>query len=1142
MNRTPSPRACAGFPMPARALLPALCLAFLAPAFAASGVIDGDAADAHANSDGTVTYQTQPYGRVGADAGIRHSVVHLFRIPSSILNDPAQQFSAATYSIRTVQGSAMTVNADLYGIGYDDIAAVQASDFFEGPSDAANTLIQDNFLTPSTPAYSVVSSSGAPLVGYLNACLAAARSSGASSAYAYLRLNLDAYLWSDVYIVGMNEAGGGYVPTLGYTTTSSSAWSQVPIGGGGFVTGLVSDAAGSVLLARTDVGGLYKWNAAAGDWSNLTDKIVPTTTRTHGIIGLLQTISVAIDPSDSAKLYVAVGGGNVSGAAAGIYASADGGSTWSEITTGTPNFAINGNGDRADGERLVVDPNNSSILWYGSENNGLIKGVKNGSAWTWSQVSTASVPAGTAAKGVRFVACDKNGSATITYAGVYDSAGTTGGVYKSTDGVNWSKIAGIALARPSRAHVANDGTLFVTGYGAVYKMTRAGAVATITPGSSTLDYRGLAISPDGAVVCVSNVNPGTCEIWRSTSGGASGTWKTQGTANFNNWNNSASRVYPQEPDGTRSYSFQWFGNIAALWINPSDTNELWASDFYGVQRTQQADRIGNSAVGAQPVWYRLLKNLEEMVVFAVRNAPSGNRLVSGVADIGGFRHASDLTLRPFAAGNGGNLNATSGRNITSLDFSEGTPSAWAYAWAHDSASGTGAVSLDGGNTWRRFGQIARRNVANSSAAGWENFDLGVYLARQRAKGVTTVTLLVAGGDPWWENTPSMSFGSRESANPPRLVLNGGAAVLNPVADTYVYKNAATTNHGNSTSLLIRYNGGLDTWSYLKFDLNSVATIADAQLQLYRNASAGTSTLDVGVHACASTSWVEGNGGTDNTPAGEMTYNNRAYALSDASAGNPLSSAPSYQQGGVNLRGGRIAVSATNPDIMVWVSIANTARYSDDRGVTWTASTGAPASQITGIYTNGGSLDSCGQNLAADRVNGHFYLATFTGTGHLIYRSVDGGKTWSHVGTANNGGTYNMRTPQLVAAPPSAAYPSGGDIWLCDDSAYNNAGYPAGGLWRSTDGGASWTRITTIGRVSQVAFGKALSTGHYAVYAHGESNPGGLRRILRSDDYGASWTALPEIPSDIPILSLAGDRQNHGKVFIGTSGRGVFIGQ
>ena len=34
------------------------------------------------------------------------------------------------------------------------------------------------------------------------------RSSGASSAYAYLRLNLDAYLWSDVYIVGWTE---GYI-------------------------------------------------------------------------------------------------------------------------------------------------------------------------------------------------------------------------------------------------------------------------------------------------------------------------------------------------------------------------------------------------------------------------------------------------------------------------------------------------------------------------------------------------------------------------------------------------------------------------------------------------------------------------------------------------------------------------------------------------------------------------------------------------------------------------------------------------------------------------------------------------------------------------------------------------------------------
>ena len=1135
--------------------LSALCLAFASlacsSAFALTGTITGHASDAQANSDGTVTNQTITYGRIGADSGVRHSIVQVFEIPSAILNDPTQQFSAATYTIKLGQGSAMTVNADFYGLGYDDVTTVQAADFYEGALDSANSLLQDNLLTPSTPAYATVTNSGANLVNHLNACLAAARADNATSAYVFLRLNLDAYVWSGVYIAGMNEAGGASAPSLSYTTVTVPTWSQIPLGGGGFVTGLVGDASGNTLLARTDVGGLYKWNpiGIGGTWLHLSDKIVPTTNRWNTTRGLLNTMSAAIDPANSNNLYIAVGGNAaVSATNSGIYASADGGSNWSEITTGTitPNFVINGNGDRAAGERLAVDPNNPNLLWYGSESHGLMKGVKSGSTWTWSQIPSTSLPFGTAGCGVRFVVCDKDGANTITYAGVYDSAatGNIGGVYKSTDGVNWTLLSGIALTKPNRASIASDGTLYVTGSGAVFKMTRIGTATNITPGLTSYEYRGLAISPDGSVVSVANTSGGTCEIWRSASGGASGTWKTQGTASFNNWNSSTARIYASEPDGSPVIGYQWFGNVAALWINPTNVNELWACDFYGVQRTSQADRIGNTAVNTQPVWYRTIKSMEETVVFSVRNAPAGNRLVAGVADVGGFRYANNVTQGPFGAySNGGGLNATNGKNVTSIDFSEGDSSRWVYAWATDNgAFGTGGVSTDGGNAWRRFGQLARRSIANSTTAGWEVFDLGTYLAKQRAKGVTTVTLVVAGGDPWWENTPSMSFGSSESANAPRLVVNG-STVLPILADTYVSRPSPTTNYGNSTALVIRNNYSNEGWSYIKFDLSGVATIADSRLELYRNSSANTSTLDVGVHIGASNTWIAGDGGTDNVPAGEMTYNNRAYTVTDSSSSNnPLNSQPDYRQGGVSLRGGRIAVSSTNPDNMVWLPIGQTARYSEDGGMTWTAATGAPASQIGGLYTNGGTLDKSGVNLTADRVNGYFYIGYYGGASHAIYRSTDGGKTWSALPSVSNGGTYNIFSPQISAAPYTAAYPSGGDVWVCDDSSYNNNAYPAGGLWRLNTAGTGWTKLTNIGRVSQVSFGKHPSGTGYTVYAHGESNPGGLRKLYRSDDYGTTWNAMADLPSNTPILSISGDRQNAGKVFIGTDGRGMFLGQ
>jgi len=51
----------------------------------------------------------------------------------------------------------------------------------------------------------------------------------------------------------------------------------------------------------------------------------------------------------------------------------------------------------------------------------------------------------------------------------------------------------------------------------------------------------------------------------------------------------------------------------------------------------------------------------------------------------------------------------------------------------------------------------------------------------------------------------------------------------------------------------------------------------------------------------------------------------------------------------------------------------------------------------------------------------------------------------------------------------------------------------------------------------------------------------VKGIYRSDNYGAGWTKLAD-PTIEEITAFAGDRQNYGKVFIGTGGRGVFVGQ
>jgi hypothetical protein len=320
----------------------------------------------------------------------------------------------------------------------------------------------------------------------------------------------------------------------------------------------------------------------------------------------------------------------------------------------------------------------------------------------------------------------------------------------------------------------------------------------------------------------------------------------------------------------------------------------------------------------------------------------------------------------------------------------------------------------------------------------------------------------------------------------------------------------------------------ERWSFLKFDLGGQAPVTSATLRLYRQPSSDANVFQTTVSAAPTNSWIEGNGGSDNLPAGEITWTNKPADLHAV-------------PGALRMGGGRIAVSATDPANFVWMGIKIWPNelpmyFSKNRGVTWTAAQGGPNSNITGIPTNGSSIASSGQPLAADRANGYFYAGAFGGSLHKIYRSADGGASWLQVSTVPNGNSYNMRTPQLVAAPVSPACPAGGDVWLCDDGSYNGLG---GGLWRSTDSAGSWFPITGAGKVSQVSFGKASTPEGYSVFVHGVVN--GVQGIHRSDDYGQTWVKLAD-PGISGIQALAGDRQSHGKMFIGTDGRGTFQSQ
>ena len=384
----------------------------------------------------------------------------------------------------------------------------------------------------------------------------------------------------------------------------ADGWEAVPLGGGGYVTGLASDSSGSTIYCRTDVGGAFRWAPAAdgvnGSWVSLTDHMVPY--GTAGGSGLMNVEGIAVDPNEPKRLYIGAGG---MWGLRGIFTSADKGETWTQVNA---TIRMQGNGKhRANGERLAVDPNDAKIVWYGSTVDGLQKGVKSGEAWTWTQIPPASVPIGAKDAGISFVVCDKNGGKTIVYAGVYDPV--AGGVYRSADaGATWSKVEGAPLPQPGCAQIASNGTLYVTGgTGGVAKLPRGGALALITPttgkdGGKAVSFHAVAVDLKdavGNVVYVAQSTGGSGKLWRSADGGT--TWAMQ-DKNFNG--EPGANHKRMEPDGTPCLTGYWFGSTATMLLNPANPGELWLGDFFGVTRTRNAQEIG-ATLGA--TWHTLQK-------------------------------------------------------------------------------------------------------------------------------------------------------------------------------------------------------------------------------------------------------------------------------------------------------------------------------------------------------------------------------------------------------------------------------------------------------------------------------------------------------------------------------------------------------
>jgi xyloglucan-specific exo-beta-1,4-glucanase len=427
-------------------------------------------------------------------------------------------------------------------------------------------------------------------------------------------------------------------------------WNNVAMGGAGFVTAVIpSKTQQNLVYARTDIGGAYRWDSANGRWVPLLDWI------TEADNGLMGVESLALDPRNSAIVYMVLGTSYFSSGKTVLVRSTDYGNTFSRVSDQTSKFRAHGNGaGRQNGERLQVDPGNSNVLYFGSRNAGLFRSTDAGA--TFSRVTSLNVTTTNNEAGISFVFLDPNsvanGAAQRIVVGVsrYGSIGPS--LYRSDNGgASFYAVPNAPTAvMPQRFALAGDGNLYITyGNGAgpaadwrtlnppetmdtggIWRYNLAGGGWTeVTPSDTVRAYSGISVDPNNAQHLIAST---TNTWWPQGSA-----WGDQFFVSINGgatWTNVVSRGFQLATGGMpwiADQSIHWAGTIE---FDPFNTRSVWVTSGNGVFRTADIE-------ATPTVWTFTAKGIEETAVLSLASA-TGVPLLSGIGDFDGFRH-TDVT-------------------------------------------------------------------------------------------------------------------------------------------------------------------------------------------------------------------------------------------------------------------------------------------------------------------------------------------------------------------------------------------------------------------------------------------------------------------------------------------------------------------
>ncbi len=300
---------------------------------------------------------------------------------------------------------------------------------------------------------------------------------------------------SAVVLVGGKVLGSsGNVFNVGSGGGGGAAWQTLKVGGGGFVRGM-NIASDGTMVTRTDTNGAFLYSGT--QWNQLFNASSMPGSYLNNLTLTIDynqggCFEIQIAPSNTQILYGVYEGY--------VWVSSNQGATWTK-TAFTQNLTgmLPNDSYGQYGQRMAIDPQNSNIVFVGTENNGLWYTTNGGTSWT--QVSTSSIPVGTGA-GITGILFDpSSGVVGGAKQGIY-AASSSIGVYHSTNGGSTWALTSSGPTSVVNAAIDTSGNYYAVGNAGAGIWKYTGTWTEVFTGSSP---QAIAINPfnQSIVVAVS---------------------------------------------------------------------------------------------------------------------------------------------------------------------------------------------------------------------------------------------------------------------------------------------------------------------------------------------------------------------------------------------------------------------------------------------------------------------------------------------------------------------------------------------------------------------------------------------------------------------------------------------------------------